>query len=332
MNKENPEVSVIVPVYNVESVLEKCIESILAQTYRNFELILINDGSTDNSFTICEKYSRIDSRITVLHKLNGGASSARNMGIAHAKGKWITFADSDDSVEEIWLDTFIQNANHVDLVVQGFKVFYDSSIKSSARIDGDNVAIGMDDERGVTKKDLKIFIHKLKSKGIFGYLWCKMFRKSIIQDNKLKFNESYKIQEDEDFILRYILLINTYSNVKEGYYKYNHPDYSKKYVEDKNCIINLWALAKIFYESDAHIDIFAKVYGNQLVRSITRMYVRKEEKVNRLESIKFYIDEFNDFNIKPSGIRSVIFLNIVNRFSLSNADRLYEIIFGSILK
>ena len=94
-----PKISVIVPVYNTEKYLDRCIQSILAQTYTDFELLLVDDGSTDSSGAICDKYAEQDSRVRVFHKENGGVSSARNQGLDNAKGEWITFVDSDDWVD-----------------------------------------------------------------------------------------------------------------------------------------------------------------------------------------------------------------------------------------
>ena len=97
-------ISVIVPVYNAEKYISKCIDSILSQTFKDFELILINDGSTDNSDLICDKYASIDNRVKVFHKKNGGAGSARNLGIQKASGDWVMFVDSDDWIEPECLD------------------------------------------------------------------------------------------------------------------------------------------------------------------------------------------------------------------------------------
>ena len=91
-------ISVIVPVYKVEPYINHCVDSILAQTYRDFELILVDDGSPDNCGKICDEYAKKDSRVKVIHKVNGGVSSARNMGLDNAKGEWITFIDADDYV------------------------------------------------------------------------------------------------------------------------------------------------------------------------------------------------------------------------------------------
>ena len=98
-----PKISVIVPVYNTEKYLNRCIDSILAQTFTDFELLLIDDGSTDCSGKICDEYAAKDSRVRVFHKENGGVSSARNMGLDNAQGEWITFVDSDDWVHEDFL-------------------------------------------------------------------------------------------------------------------------------------------------------------------------------------------------------------------------------------
>lgn len=102
--EKNALISMIVPVYNVEQYIEKCLESIINQTYNNIEIILIDDGSTDKSGIICDNYSKIDNRIKVFHKKNGGLSDARNFGIKKSKGKYITFIDSDDSIESDYIE------------------------------------------------------------------------------------------------------------------------------------------------------------------------------------------------------------------------------------
>ena len=100
----NPLISLVIPVYNVEKYLDKCMESVLAQTYDNFEVILVDDGSTDNSGKMCDEYAQKDSRITVYHKPNGGLSDARNFGVEHCNGELVSFIDSDDYVTEDYLE------------------------------------------------------------------------------------------------------------------------------------------------------------------------------------------------------------------------------------
>lgn len=123
--KYNIRISVIVPVYNVEKYLRKCIDSIISQTYTNLEIILVDDGSTDSSGFICDEYSRVDSRIIVVHKENGGLSDARNVGLDIASGIYISFVDSDDWLLKDMYEKLIEGAikNNVLLSVGGVKVF-----------------------------------------------------------------------------------------------------------------------------------------------------------------------------------------------------------------
>ena len=119
-----PEISVIVPVYKAEQYLERCVKSILEQTYQNFELIVVDDGSPDGSPILCDKWAEKDSRVHVIHKKNGGASSARNAGLKIAKGNWIAFADSDDWLNETALKTLYDLAKkyNVPMAIGGMRV------------------------------------------------------------------------------------------------------------------------------------------------------------------------------------------------------------------
>lgn len=112
-----PEISVIVPIYNVEEYVRECIESILNQTFKEFELLLVNDGSTDNSPQICKYYEELDSRVKVINKINGGLSDARNAGIDVAEGKYLTFIDGDDFITEDTLETMYNAINKTDIKI-----------------------------------------------------------------------------------------------------------------------------------------------------------------------------------------------------------------------
>jgi len=136
-----PEVSVIVPVYKAEQYLDRCVKSILEQTYQNFELILVDDGSPDNSPSLCDEWAKNDNHIYVIHKENGGASSARNAGLKIAKGRWIAFADSDDWLDRNALKTLYDLANqyNVPMAIGGMRVvqkYTDASIvmRQNARV------------------------------------------------------------------------------------------------------------------------------------------------------------------------------------------------------
>ena len=115
-----PTVSIIVPIYNVEQYLRRCVDSIVNQTYKNIEIVLVNDGSTDGSGIICDEYAKNDNRVRVYHKKNGGAASARNLGLNHAKGEFIGFVDSDDYIDLDMYETLLQfMEDDVDIVTCG---------------------------------------------------------------------------------------------------------------------------------------------------------------------------------------------------------------------
>lgn len=126
-----PEVSVVVPIYNVAEYLPKCIESILAQTYPDYELILVNDGSKDNSPEIAEEYAKKDPRIKVIHKPNGGLSDARNEGMKYATGKYVSFIDSDDFIEPDMLEKCVNamHADDADMVIFDYYQYYQATGK-----------------------------------------------------------------------------------------------------------------------------------------------------------------------------------------------------------
>lgn len=113
-------VSCIIPVYNTEKYLPRCIESVLAQTFVDWEMLLIDDGSTDASGSICDEYAAKDERIRVFHKENGGISSARNVGLNYAQGEWIFFVDSDDSLPKTSLESLLSRSSDANIIVGGF--------------------------------------------------------------------------------------------------------------------------------------------------------------------------------------------------------------------
>lgn len=133
-----PEISVIVPVYKAEQYLKRCVKSILEQTYQDFELILVDDGSPDNSPSLCDEWAKNDNRIHVIHKENGGASSARNAGLKEATGNWVTFADSDDWLDKTALKTLYDFAKkyNVPMVIGGMRVVQEyTDTKTTAKQD-----------------------------------------------------------------------------------------------------------------------------------------------------------------------------------------------------
>lgn len=193
-----PNISIIVPVYNVEKYLNRCVDSILAQTYTDFELLLIDDGSTDDSGTICDEYAAKDSRIRVFHKPNGGASSARNMGLDYAKGEWIAFADADDYVMPEWLQNYHVNENSDKAVIcQGLTKFIQK------RDDLGNIELRQD-YRNSDEGDVCAVLTTIFLKGMLGWLVIKAFNGKCLKERKTKFDIRQRYREDEKFLLDFL--------------------------------------------------------------------------------------------------------------------------------
>lgn len=193
------EISVIVPVYNTEAYLHKCIDSILNQSFTNFELLLIDDGSTDKSGQICDEYAKKDFRVKVFHKNNGGVSSARNIGLNNAKGQWVTFIDSDDTVQIDFFSMF-QPMEDADLKIQGTTIIEDSQ----------EILLNIETLCVVGHKECLDYYKKIDEKNclLTQTPWGKLFKKSIIEYNEIKFDESVRVGEDFLFNTAYLLHVH----------------------------------------------------------------------------------------------------------------------------
>ena len=217
-----PLISVIVPVYKVERYLSRCIESVLQQTYKNFELILVDDGSPDNCGLICDEYAKVDNRIKTIHKANGGVSSARNRGIEVSKGEFIYFIDSDDWIpnNSLQLHVNAMQTNSVELTIA-------SSEHRSLKI-----------TVGPFKNELiDLYDENLDLNGILlkGYApWNILYSKEIIQKNNIRFSEGMKYGEDTLFVreyLKYTKKIYTSSDIGYYYNRLNEKAATTKHYE-----------------------------------------------------------------------------------------------------
>jgi len=219
-------ISIIIPVYNVELYLHKCVDSVLAQTYDNFEVLLIDDGSTDSSGEICDKYATRDHRVRVFHKPNGGVSSARNIGLKNAKGEWVTFIDSDDYVFPDWLENYnIDNSDGAQLIQQGAEadraefIYHD---RPSSRCGFDYYGSPVD------------YILNLFDSRMTGYSWIKAYKTDIIKENNLHFDERIRLNEDEIFLFRYLSFVSVVKSFDRQGYFYYVPDWENKYSISRN--------------------------------------------------------------------------------------------------
>ena len=212
----NPKISVIVPVYNAEKYLKRCIESLLIQSFRDFEIILVNDGSTDSSKKICDNYSLQDSRIVVFTQKNSGASAARNVGISNSNGEYICFVDADDFVGTEYLSCMLELVDsQTDLVCQGM-----ACLKN-----GNESVIGFNEEEIFTIDQNCSFFDKYI---LFRYCgsYCKLFKRSIIQNNNIRFSSKIICAEDFDFILNYLRCCKNIKVTPAANYYYEHHENS----------------------------------------------------------------------------------------------------------
>lgn len=231
-------ISVIVPIYNVEKYLKKCIDSIINQTYKNLEIILVDDGSPDNCGKICDEYVGKDSRVIVIHKENGGVSSARNRGLDIARGEYITFVDSDDLIGSNM--TFEDNINilkrnsQIDILQYPiYYIFNQTEIKktfpSSQCIYGE--------------RDL--FLNWYTSKPITGYVWDKIFKRKIF--DKIRFPENIQLAEDSYCIVDFVKTANCLYISELGYYGYcQRADSAVARFSPKKCLDLLMGKLRFF--------------------------------------------------------------------------------------
>ena len=210
-------VSIIIPVYNVEKYLQRCLESVLAQTYSNFEVILINDGSTDNSGNICEEYALKDNRIRVIHCINEGPSKARNIGLDEVNTQWVTFVDSDDYLTPEYLENFFKY-NSTDIytqIVQGYQTVGYNGIENDTLYPSTLYEYHV---AKIGKRSSYIEDNNL----LYNWaVWCKIFSIEIIRKNNLKFEEDLWSCEDGLFWHNYLCCIKKIIFIEEqGYFYY----------------------------------------------------------------------------------------------------------------
>lgn len=193
-------VSVIVPVYKAESYIRKCLDSILSQTFINFELLLIDDGSPDDCGKICDEYAKLDDRVRAFHKENGGVSKARNLGLDYAKGEYVCFIDSDDWVDSDMLETLIgwEQKKRTDLLFYGFQ--YEASTGKPNTMELLRQFSGI--YEGINSVVEVCYLLEINE--LLGWTCNKLFRNSIIQEYHIRFNEEISIQEDHIFTLEYL--------------------------------------------------------------------------------------------------------------------------------
>ncbi len=241
-------VSVIIPVYKVEKELKRCVESVLNQTYKNLEIFLVDDGSPDDCPQICDEYSKIDHRIRVIHKENGGLSDARNAGLDIAKGEYIAFVDSDDWVESDYIENLYTNAvkEEADISIIGFTMVWDGG--KTRRFSNDKEYYVFDREQAVREL--------LKQDKFYCMVWQKLYKKYIFKDIRFPVGKLY-----EDVAICMPIFLNANRVVISGKTKYNYYQRGTSIANSKFNPEKLYYLEcckEIIKYSDEHNKIYEK--------------------------------------------------------------------------
>lgn len=216
--EDQPLISIIVPVFNLEKYIDRCVKSILGQSYPNIELILVEDGSTDSSAEICKKYCACDPRVQLFCTDHKGVSSARNLGMARATGIYIAFIDGDDTVEENYIETLYRclTLKKADIVFCGIRTIYPrKNIVNTADVDRDR--------EGFLKNDFGD-LYTGKTYLTIETPVCKLFKKCVIINHNLQFDTTLKNREDSLFVFSYFHFCEKYVATNRTYYNYHKND------------------------------------------------------------------------------------------------------------
>lgn len=307
-----PKISVIIPVYNAERDLNRCVDSVLSQSHQNFELLLIDDGSRDNSGEICDEYEKKDARVKVFHKNNGGVSSARNLGLQEATGKYVTFIDSDDWISQTYLEDFkIENCpeNRAVLILQGIQQYYPErkSIKDIFKYNDEIIYLESNSTQLITSNILEN-----------GCPVAKIFDLDVIKQNNILFNTTISLNEDHLFFLDYLYytkIIYTKRVINYTYvYDFTVPSLTKIKHQPQESIITASAISysfkKLLNKYSIPIEDCSRFYHlfgpNQVIRASKDVYSQK--------------DRFNEFSKIVQSFKPMFSERII----LDNKDVYYK--------
>lgn len=278
-------VSIIVPVYNVEEYLDKCVQSLVRQTYSNLEIILIDDGATDSSGSVCDKWASKDERVKVIHTENRGLSAARNTGIDNSVGYFLCFVDSDDWIEPDMVSSLVENIIlcNADISSCGLKKDYDEQKIVFNKQLGDKVI-----------KQKQMFHEILCNENVYGYVCNKLFLREIV--NNLRFDETLFSQEDMDFTMKYLEKCKKCVYTESEYYHYRQRRESMTgelgYSSRKLSIIEVYERAMYYYRKYCPEDLFIveRNYLKLNINILGRMKISKYKNQDLKKSLKSNID------------------------------------------
>ena len=300
-----PEISIIVPIYNREERISKCIESILNQTYKDFELILVNDGSTDNSYDICKKYEKADKRVRLFNRKNSGVSASRNFGIKQSQGKYVMFCDSDDTVDSKWCEVLY---NAIKLYPKSF-ICCAFVLTNS---EGEQKRTESLDDKLYSFLDKKYYSMLFKL-GVSGAVWNKIFSLDIIMQNNICFNEELSFAEDVKYCEDYFAYCESICYCNAALYYYYLGDYEKTL--SKRYYYDFYDKIKLLFEfrkdliSDEFKEDFCKFYFFMFLDCLENTF-DKRNKWSLLKKIKYNQYVINDAS----------FVEVLNNYNPPKCD------------
>lgn len=304
MENEKCLTSIIIPVYNNESSIEKCLHSILNQTYSNLELVIIDDGSTDNSLQVIKMVTKPFCNIVVITQENKGVSAARNTGIEKACGKYIMFADGDDEILPDMIENYVCEAekNNADVVIGGI-IF----IKN-----GERKVVLPPDEKYSPEIPIKYLVEG--HRGIFGHVPNKMYRRSFLVENKLVFPKRVHVQEDLLFALSVYDVADTVVQIQYAGYVYNMPDEVKD-ISLVDLLNNRIEIGRVALRH--HVDIRKLIPRiNHIVFSLFFPYSEYDE-IERIFTATEVLDWINYKYSKNGEEKLILFLVCKRQFLLA---------------
>ncbi|MBQ8658549.1 MAG: glycosyltransferase family 2 protein [Clostridia bacterium] len=315
---KEPKISVIIPVYNVEIYLDECVGSVVEQTYHNLEIILVDDGSPDGCPQRCDQWAKLDSRIRVVHKENGGVSTARNQGLDIATGEYVYFLDSDDWLEKNTMEKLVGvlKRDNVDCVGFSFLKEFDNRSQRENNVLWEEKTYRNEEFKKVfcrtialTGKDL---MH-LQKTNAFCVIWSKLYKKSVIDQNGLRFIDIKRLGTFEDglFNIAFFSQATSFAYIDEALYHYRKtnvqsvtynykPDFYNKQYEQIISIKNLISLEDDDLIQEAYnnrIAYMAMEYCSNALKNKAKFGVKYKE-LKRIFKDSFYLSSLKKFSAK----------------------------------
>ncbi len=273
-----PKVSVIVPVYKAEAYLNRCMDSLLTQTFRNFEVLLIDDGSPDRSGEICDEYAKKDSRVRVFHEKNQGVSVARNKGLEQVRGECIAFVDADDYVERDYLMHLLQFSE--DLIISGSQTI-------------PSLCINRSKDQIYKKDEIKFLLEQRQS--ALSVVWGKLYKRDIIVGNSLAFNLKARDGEDLLFNLDYIKYCNSIHAISSVDYFYYNPTRFPRDIRCNYSVEEVQELCGLIYERIQTVEKFCgESWGKRMINYYILLFPLKV--IYKTSSDASYYALFKQYN------------------------------------